>query len=164
MPNVTPSDSVWHEFDEIMSGQAFDTTPWVAGRYVPDYDLLAQLVEVPLRHRIPTQSGMHAKAMDVWVAHELRRAGFPPDEVWPRVVVPRVLPREVGLLRANPKIPKATRTDLFGRIDRGGMGGGVSGADAKVLGAAYVKQVDVTMASWSTGPEIMISTKRMDSS
>jgi hypothetical protein len=33
-----------------------------------------------------------------------------------------------------------------------------------LLGKNYIKQVDVVMSSWQTGPELMISTKRMDSS
>jgi hypothetical protein len=32
------------------------------------------------------------------------------------------------------------------------------------LGKNYLKQVDVIMTDWATGPEILISTKRMDSS
>ena len=35
---------------------------------------------------------------------------------------------------------------------------------ANLLGKNYVKQVDVVMSAWQTGPELMISTKRMDSS
>lgn len=42
--------------------------------------------------------------------------------------------------------------------------GGETAASANLLGKNYVKQVDVVMSSWSTGPEIMVSTKRMDSS
>ena len=41
---------------------------------------------------------------------------------------------------------------------------GVASADARVLGRAYVKQVDVVMAQWSRGPELMVSTKTMMSS
>lgn len=42
---------------------------------------------------------------------------------------------------------------------------GTGGAPAaNILGKNYVKQVDVVMSSWATGPELMISTKRMDSS
>jgi hypothetical protein len=35
---------------------------------------------------------------------------------------------------------------------------------ANLLGKNYVKQVDVVMSGWATGPELMVSTKRMDSS
>jgi hypothetical protein len=41
---------------------------------------------------------------------------------------------------------------------------GITLASANLLGKNYVKQVDVVMYSWQTGPELMISTKRMDSS
>lgn len=41
---------------------------------------------------------------------------------------------------------------------------GVVATDAKVLGRHYIKQVDVVMSAWETGPEVLISTKRMDSS
>ncbi|MCS5514585.1 hypothetical protein NY537_17745 [Curtobacterium flaccumfaciens pv. betae] len=41
---------------------------------------------------------------------------------------------------------------------------GVVATDARILGRHYVKQVDVVMSAWETGPEILISTKRMDSS
>lgn len=42
--------------------------------------------------------------------------------------------------------------------------GGVATASANVMGKNYPKQVDVIMTSWQTGPEVLISTKRMDSS
>ena len=35
---------------------------------------------------------------------------------------------------------------------------------ASVMGAAYAKQVDVGMASWPSGPELLVSTKTMGSS
>ncbi|WP_420097155.1 hypothetical protein [Brevibacterium sediminis] len=41
---------------------------------------------------------------------------------------------------------------------------GVVATDARVLGRHYIKQVDVVMSAWETGPEVLISTKRMDSS
>jgi hypothetical protein len=40
----------------------------------------------------------------------------------------------------------------------------VAPAEARVLGRAYVKQVDVLIAQWSRGPELLISTKSMVSS
>ena len=44
------------------------------------------------------------------------------------------------------------------------MRDGITGANANILGKAYEKQVDVAIAQWARGPELMISTKRMDSS
>ncbi len=40
----------------------------------------------------------------------------------------------------------------------------VAPSDARVLGRAYVKQVDVLIAHWSRGPELLVSTKSMVSS
>jgi hypothetical protein len=157
---------VWADFDQLIAG-ADTAAPWVGGKadpvYEPDYGLLEKLLAVPLRHGSSTQSGLPAKAIDVWMAHELRRAGFPRDEVWPRATPPRVLPRDVGMLRRAPGTIMASK-NLFKRIDTGEAVKGITSADAKVLGRAYEKQVDVVMAQWARGPEILISTKRMDSS
>lgn len=159
-------EEVWADFDRLVA-QAAITPPWTGGRddpsFEPDFELLQDLLAVPLRHGSTTQSGLPAKAIDVWMAHELRRAGFPADEVWPRAVAPRVLPREVGLLRGTPGVIVATK-DLFARIDTGTAVKHITSADAKILGRAYEKQVDVVMSQWSRGPEILVSTKRMDSS
>jgi len=40
----------------------------------------------------------------------------------------------------------------------------VAPSDARVLGRAYVKQVDVLVAQWARGPELLVSTKSMVSS
>lgn len=40
----------------------------------------------------------------------------------------------------------------------------MTAASASILGKNYLKQVDVIMTDWQTGPELLISTKRMDSS
>jgi hypothetical protein len=41
---------------------------------------------------------------------------------------------------------------------------GIGAADARILGRAYVKQVDVAIARWDRGPELILSTKAMSSS
>lgn len=158
----------WAEFDRLVAARSVALSPWSghgtpALTFNPEFDLLEELLAVPLRLGLETTSGMPAKAVDVWIAHELRRAGFGADEVWPRASTPRVLPREVALLRGFKGMLDTSRL-LFDRVDRGLVGKGVTGADAKILGKAYEKQVDVVIAQWSRGPELMISTKRMDSS
>jgi hypothetical protein len=40
----------------------------------------------------------------------------------------------------------------------------VTSSSASILGKNYLKQVDVIITYWVTGPELLISTKRMDSS
>lgn len=156
---VTP----WSLFDALVR-DAPKATPWAladgALRYEPDFGLLSRLLAVPLHLRASSQSGAPAKALDVWLAHELRRAGFDVDEVWPRPSAPRVLPREIALLLATLPVPQ--REVLAARLSSGVRG--VSGSDAKVLGKNYVKQVDVVIAQWQRGPELLVSTKRMDSS
>jgi len=158
----------WVEFDRLVAQRSVLESPWSnrgtpALEYCPQFDLLEDLLEVPIRLGLKTTTGMPAKAVDVWIAHELRRTGFHADEVWPRASTPRVLPREVALLRDFDGMRTVSK-QLFDRIDRGLVGRGVTGADAKILGKAYEKQVDVVIAQWSRGPELMISTKRMDSS
>ena len=69
------------------------------------------------------------------------------------------MPREVALLLA--KAQPTLRQELEKLISKTP---GVASADARILGKAYVKQVDVVMAQWSRGPELMISTKTMMSS
>lgn len=61
-------------------------------------DLARKLLAVPISQGSATkqQSGRVAKALDAWIAHELRRAGFPEDAVWPRAKEPRVLPADVA--------------------------------------------------------------------
>src|SRR5205823_4870152 len=93
------------------------------------------------------------------VAYELRRCGFGPDEVWPRLTKPRVLPREVGLFL--DKLPRRLQEQAREQLIRNK---GVAPSDARVLGRAYVKQVDVLVAQWSRGPELLVSTKTMVSS
>jgi hypothetical protein len=137
--------------------------PWArigeALEYQADYGTLEELLTVPVREGSGSQSGRLAKAIDAWVAFELRRSGFADDEVWPRLTSPRVLPREVALfvesLPTNIR-PAAEKSLLRNRR--------VAPSEARVLGRAYVKQVDVLIAQWSRGPELLVSTKSMTSS
>ncbi len=50
------------------------------------------------------------------------------------------------------------------RLLKGSGPGRVARASANILGKNYLKQVDVIVSGWQTGPEMLISTKRMDSS
>ena len=161
MANVR--DQGWRLFDAIVAEAAQrGTNPWQGTgdrlTYLPDYDTLELLLGVPVLLKATSQSGVPALALDVWVSYEFRRAGFDPDRVWPRPRPPRVLPVEVTEFIG--RLPKAQQRTLLGLIDQG-IGGSRS---ANLLGKNYVKQVDVVMSSWATGPELMVSTKRMDSS
>lgn len=160
---ATLRDTGWSYFDAIVAAAPLrEVNPWVRvgidAAYRPDYETLERLLGVPVLLKATSQSGVPALALDVWVSYEFRRAGFDPDLVWPRASTPRVLPPEIKSF--VEKLPKKDQGVLWQRIARGvgGMG------SANLLGKNYVKQVDVVMSSWATGPELMVSTKRMDSS
>lgn len=72
-----------------------------------------------------------------------------------------MLPYDVAALVES--LPKSLRDSVQERVARG-QSGGTASASANLLGKNYVKQVDVVMSAWQKGPELMISTKRMDSS
>ncbi|WP_279582414.1 hypothetical protein [Fodinicola feengrottensis] len=113
--------------------------PWAPDadppRYVADYDLLATLLAIPVRDGSGSESGRLAKAIDAWTAYELRRAGFPPDEVWPRLTKPRVLPREVGIF--IDRLPRSLQPAARDHLLRNKT---VAPSDARVLGRAYVNR------------------------
>ncbi|GGM09583.1 hypothetical protein [Nakamurella endophytica] len=164
----TGKQLAWPLFDAIVDRASLKTVnPWKAVGagsepvFEPDYKTLRQLLGVPLHLESTTRSGIPALAVDVWVAYELRRAGLDPDAVWPRAEAPRVIDRDV--LKFVRSTPKKLQTELRSRL-RTSTAGGVATASANIMGKNYLKQVDVIMTSWQTGPELLISTKRMDSS
>lgn len=102
------------------------------------------------------RSGGLAKALDMWIAEELRAAGFDSEAVWPRLHAPRVL--DPSVLRFVGTLNAAAAEACCKALPR------YASSNANVLGSAYRKQVDVGLSSWMTGPEILISTKTMGSS
>ena len=156
----------WQLFDYIVhNSPARNVNPWRRVEneleFAPHYPTLTKLLGVPLLLKANSQSGVPALALDVWISFELRRAGFADHKVWPRATVPRVLPDEVNSLLTA--LPNSESAPIKKRIESRPVRG-VSTASANILGKNYVKQVDVVMSSWQTGPELMVSTKRMDSS
>lgn len=126
------------------------------GKPILDEALLEALLTKSSRDEDSARSGGLAKALDMWVAEELRVAGFDADAVWPRRVKPRVLDPAVlsfiGSLDARVAEPCCAALPKY------------ASSTASVLGSTYSKQVDVGLSSWLTGPEILISTKTMSSS
>ncbi|MBX3485965.1 hypothetical protein [Phenylobacterium sp.] len=159
----------WPIFDHIVADAAPDgvhTNPWIVAdgqlHFEPDYETLQRLLGVPLHLKAGTQSGVPALALDVWLSYELRRAGFEQDQVWPRPTNPRILPASVAALIDS--LPGKLKADVGSRVSRAGSITRVTAASAAILGKNYLKQVDVIITDWATGPELLISTKRMDSS
>jgi hypothetical protein len=160
----------WILFDRIVADAApagIHSNPWTRdhdGRYSyePDFETLQRLLGIPLHLGAATTTGVPALALDVWIAFELRRAGFSSDEVWPRPSHPRVLAAPiVELLSA---VTRSERDAIWNRLRRKGLPTGVAASSASILGKNYLKQVDVLISNWIAGPELLISTKRMDSS
>ncbi|WP_242496449.1 hypothetical protein [Xylanimonas protaetiae] len=160
----------WAYFDRIVADAApggVHSNPWTIDpegllAYAPDFDTLERLLGVPLYFKAPTTTGVPALALDVWLSYELRRAGFSKDGVWPRAEHPRILPQAVANLIDGA--PKKLRAEISNLLTAKTSITGVTSSSASILGKNYLKQVDVIMTDWQTGPEILISTKRMDSS
>lgn len=166
----TAKTSAWALFDRIVADAApggVHSTPWVAGadgtvRYEPDFSTLVRLLGVPLHLKAKPRTGVPALALDVWLSYELRRAGFDPDAAWPRPTQPRILPMPISNLLKG--LPRKDREALILRLTRTSAIPGVTSSSASILGKNYLKQVDVIITDWHSGPELLISTKRMDSS
>lgn len=163
-------EKAWVIFDRIVADAApsgVHSNPWTTNAnhqliYEADLATLERLLGVPLYLRADSRTGVPALALDVWLSYELRRAGFDSDATWPRSVHPRILPMPIAnLLKA---VPRKERAQLEGRLSRSAAIAGVTSSSASILGKNYLKQVDVIMTDWMTGPELLISTKRMDSS
>lgn len=177
MSNQSLKAEAWTLYDAIVRQASTPEygNPWHTNgagqlQYRADYPTLQRLLGVPLlfkdeatgKESASSQSGVPALALDVWTAYELRRAGFDPDLVWPRAQPPRILPSTLVAMRALATAKQ--RKVLDEMLASGKTYRDETGASANILGKNYVKQVDVVMSAWRTGPEIMISTKRMDSS
>ncbi|MEE9103064.1 hypothetical protein VXJ36_22890 [Pseudomonas nitroreducens] len=160
----------WVLFDRIVDLAApggVHSNPWIKCsdgqlHYEPDYNTLVQLLGVPLYLKAETQSGVPALALDVWLSYELRRAGFGKDQAWPRPVHPRILPAPVAALLNE--LPRKVGDAVAERLSKAASIRDVTSSSASILGKNYLKQVDVIITDWATGPELLISTKRMDSS
>lgn len=92
-------EDAFSPFDPLIAAADHTTSPWTSdGLYIPDLDLLQQLLTLPISEARAQESGRVAKAFDAWIAHELRRAGFDEDAVWPRMRRPRVLAQDLAKL------------------------------------------------------------------
>lgn len=158
-----PREDAFSPFDPILAAARTDS-PWRSGPgghpvHVPDHDLLCRLLAEPVRAGQVSESGRFARGVDAWIAHELRRIGFDRDAVWPRPERPRVLPHDVAELLA--RLPRGLAEQVRARVPDIPAVGPV---DARVLGRAYEKQVDICISRWDRGPELLISTKAQTAS
>jgi len=172
------AEDAFSPFDPVIAAADRTTSPWTSdGLYIPDLDLLQQLLSLPISEGRAQESGRVAKAFDAWIAHELRRAGFDEDSVWPRMRRPRVLGQDLAklerLLEAlAAELAAAEAASGGDRLKPPGLRRAIREAtrglpglsEAYILGDFYAKQIDVSISSWKRGPELLISTKTMFSS
>lgn len=171
-------EDAFSPFDSLLAAADRTTSPWTKdGIYVPDFDLLQKLLTLPIIEGRAQESGRTAKAFDSWVAHELRRAGFEEDSVWPRMRRPRVLSQDLAKLEGvlenlATELAASEAANGGDRLKPPALRRAIRDAtsalpglsEAYILGDFYAKQIDVTISSWQRGPEVLVSTKTMFSS
>lgn len=157
MDSYTKYDEILSEYRASLPGGLFGFNFW-GDSVEPNlsYDLLSALLAKSISDGDVACSGGLAKALDMWVAEELRLAGFEEDAIWPRVGEPRVV--DPAVIDFIEQLPSKLHSECMAKIGKAGS------ANANVRGAVYDKQIDVGMSSWLTGPEILISTKTMSGS
>lgn len=147
-------------FDAFADVPPDSSPPWDADGYHASLEQLRQLLSrcVVEGNWSESQGGAVGIALDLWVARELRRAGYEPDAVWPREEDPRVLPASVA--RAIGRLSKTDQKNAVAQriIKLAGSSG------PAVFGEFFAKNVDVLVADWDRGVELMVSTKGMTSS
>ena len=169
---VSKDDDGFTQFDELLKRQPASQSPWDGGRYVPSLDLFRNLLSLPISQGDKQESGRPAKAIDAWIAHELRRAGFSEDGIWPRNRRPRVgiedngdLERAVIAMKDQLAAFESDGQRLRPQKLRSAINAVIrevpGSSSAYVLGDFYSKQIDVGLSSWQRGPDILISTKTM---
>jgi hypothetical protein len=141
--------------------------------------MLHALLAVPIEegHADSQQSGRVAKSLDAYVAHELRRAGFDPSAVFPRLRMPRAMSPEMGSVEeaidhlvtvldeyeafTSQRLKPAPLRAAIMRLASLKLGG----SETNVLGRFYKKQVDaVVLSDWLRGPDVLVSGKTQFSS
>jgi hypothetical protein len=184
---ANPKPDVLADLDQILAAADTASSPWRTPRnvadeapreYVPDYQVLHDLLAVPIGQGAAQsqQSGRVARSLDAYIAHELRRAGFSDSAVYPRPFQPRVLSpefRQVELVvqqvlkeladfeaRTGARLQPASLRAAIAKLARSMPGT----SDTSILGRFYAKQVDVVVADWRRGPDILVSGKSQFSS
>jgi hypothetical protein len=136
------------------------------GKYLHDPALLRKLIQVAVdtgRAGKSTTGGV-ALAIDVWVACELRRAGFDPDGVWPRAESPRTLPPSFAQAVENyPFLQNQSKREgeerAISRLTRA-----LGKERTRIQGGQLAKEIDVAIGDFERGPELVVSTKAITSS
>lgn len=149
--------------------------PWQDGAFVPDLARLQVLIgccAAGAGSWAAQEAGGLGLALDLYAAGELRRSGYEPDAVWPRAGDPRVIPaasaRAIGsLLRARRPLNTAVSATDWNTITQAAaarVAEATGSSKAVIHGEFFPKEVDVLVADWDRGVELLISTKSMTGS
>jgi hypothetical protein len=185
----SPKPDNLSDLDAILSAADTSASPWCTDpidgrrRYTPDRSLLERVMAVPIKEgkAEEQQSGRVARALDSWVAHELRRGGFPEESVFPRLRQPRALSFELAAIEMQLDIVLGLLESEEQKLKDTGQGTYLrpvpfrhavaklrsllpGSATSNILGRFYVKEVDVVVSDWRRGPDVLISTKTQFSS
>jgi hypothetical protein len=188
---VATDYDVLSQLDAVLQDTDLAANPWKGDEFVPDMDIARRLLEIPIKAggAEKQQSGRLAKSLDAWVAHELRRAGFPKGSVWPRIERPRILPADLANAEAAITAAEERLWEFEGALLKYQQQAQAKGlkrnapslrrvapalrkirkdlpgkGHAAILGRFYVKQVDVVVSSWERGPDVLVSGKTQLSS
>lgn len=147
--------------------EEFRPAPWEeGGRFECDSELLRDLVQIAVDtgRANNAQTGGVALAVDVWMACELRRAGFDADAVWPRAEEPRALPTALAAAARDFKYQRGNHDRKLQQTTIRKLLATVGSGRSTVVGGQFVKEVDVVIADPAKGLELAISTKGMTGS
>ncbi len=157
MTSYRKFEDIINEYWEQAASSSAERCYWSAdGEPLLEVPLLEALLTRSSQDGDTARSGGLAKALDMWIAEELRAAGFDGHAIWPRLSKPRVL--DPSVLRFIGSLDPQTAEACCAALPK------FANSSANVMGSTYMKQVDVGLSSWMTGPEILISTKTMSSS
>lgn len=150
-------ETLYRDIEVLLEGVEAKEGRFSGCSFEPDFDFLSALLAVPLEAGAGIRSGDMPACLDLWIAEQFASAGFERHLLWPGRSLPRVVDPAVqqGIGALSPDQSRVARRV----VDASG-----ASKDAYVLGTAYCKQVDVGMASWPSGPELLVSTKTMSGS
>ncbi len=139
------------------------SSPWnQKGHFEVDQDLLLSLIAVQDDGGYSdANTGALARAVDIWIASELRRARIAADVIWPRPTMPRVLPQSLVSATERFKFARKKETREIQEATIAKLDSLAGSSSTKILGGFFAKEIDVVIAEYDRGLELGVSTKTM---
>jgi hypothetical protein len=139
------------------------SSPWnTKGHFEFDEELLLSLIAVQDDGgNSDANTGALARAVDIWIASELRRARIAADVIWPRPTMPRVLPQSLVSAAERFKFARKKEIREIQEATISKLGNLAGSSSTKILGGFFAKEIDVVIAEYDRGLELGVSTKTM---